>query len=564
MRIPLLSILFLFFVGSLFSEEFEEKARQAEVLAEIRRPQEALSIYYSLLKEAREPWQKQRLLYNIGTVYLKENAWKQALKAYKSVGTPTNPQLEERLAYNTALAYFGYQQELERKSKPSPFLGIQIQKMLGMIRRAQESLGEPPISTHLHQVLLSEKLQLIEALQAQQRLMLSPIEAIAQVDAQSAWMQQWLKIANSSTLSKEEAKMFVDAYLVQDRVRAPLWKVIEEETREIKPSHQNFLKALSNLRFQQAAEYLVQLREEIEKFRKRYLGEEPISELVWEYSRLLADGEIEKESLDSLRENQHQLKGLIELSKESKMPSISYSVIEAHLNDAEASLSSGFDAFERKEFEETRFFLQNAAYLTMAAWEEMNAPLEPTPVITMEAIVKSQKSAIDTFVGGVSLVVSKGVKLTNKMLEVLRESQKVVLMYADGFPEDVVAFQEEHYSSKKSCQGEPWARVLPLFFEGTRAADEALNLIQQQPESFHAIQKSQNYAFENFQEAYSILLNLKNEADQPEKKPTQGSSQKKDDSLPIQDVLQVLRKMDKADRPAEKSQRQIKKVEKPW
>lgn len=137
----------LFFLPSLQAEEaISSLGYHAEVLWEAKEPSEAFLLYKKMLASPLSSWQRARILYNLGTVYLSEQQPTQALSYFKRV-IPTDlslPSFARDLLINEGIAY--WQQSQLTLLHPSSFSFIQREMLLEQSLKVFQEAERSPLA----------------------------------------------------------------------------------------------------------------------------------------------------------------------------------------------------------------------------------------------------------------------------------------------------------------------------------------------------------------------------------------------------------------------------------
>jgi len=103
--LPLL--LFMLSASSLFAQNLDQQAREAEVFVEAEEFERALGLYESLVGGVPPGWQQAALEYNRATTFLLSGKVNEALEVYQELSvSPPFPELAMRIAFNRALGLY--------------------------------------------------------------------------------------------------------------------------------------------------------------------------------------------------------------------------------------------------------------------------------------------------------------------------------------------------------------------------------------------------------------------------------------------------------------------------
>lgn len=105
---------------------------EAKVYIDVEEYSQAREIYQNLLQGTLTPWQRAVVLYDLGTSFLLEKQWDQAIAVLNSVPVDDypSPLLRYRVKYNTILAFIGKAQALTNKPQEAIKILTQAMKVI--------------------------------------------------------------------------------------------------------------------------------------------------------------------------------------------------------------------------------------------------------------------------------------------------------------------------------------------------------------------------------------------------------------------------------------------------
>lgn len=199
-------------------------------------------------------------------------------------------------------------------------------------------------------------------------------------------------------------------------------------------------------------------------------------------------------------------------------------------------------ALESKQIKKAKFYLRTRLYDIDA----LKTPKEPEE--GLKIAIESELRAIDQSIELQDIERDESVQKSDKALVMNRQQETIQL--AAAFVKSVRRYQEKQYKQKGACLISPWKQLLPLFFEGYRAALTAQHYLEK--ENLYSASIKQNEAIHYWQKALSAFSS------------NEGSENREDSAA--QELMQSIVEMqieDAKDNPQDISKKRSE-VERPW
>lgn len=219
--------------------------QQASAYAETQEYSQARELYQQLLQTNLEPWERAVVLFDMGTVWLQEGNWDQAIATLKIVpfaDYPT-PLLRYRGDHNLILAYLGKASAVKSAKKANEFL----QLALNLIPELQQSYCALRVSQGVEECNSEEALSFLKTyIEKQLATVLQQREAVGIDDASfqegASLLLEGIQDALSRTkflqfkeLSKDLQQRYRDFFLKEGQQLLPLWQKLSEKVMQKDP-----------------------------------------------------------------------------------------------------------------------------------------------------------------------------------------------------------------------------------------------------------------------------------------------------------------------------------------
>lgn len=204
-------------------------------------------------------------------------------------------------------------------------------------------------------------------------------------------------------------------------------------------------------------------------------------------------------------------------------------------------------ALEAKETKKAKFYLRTRLYDIDVLVMQPNAH-EELPQEGLKIVIESQQRAIDQNIELEEIERKKLVQKDDKMLVSIRQEETNHL--ASEFVKIVRGYQKKQYEQKGACLRSPWNRLLPLFFEGYRAALTAQQYLEK--ESLYAASIKQNEAIDYWQKALTAFSSHDEEENRQDRSAAE-----------LMQSIVEMQTEDAKDNPQNSAKRKSE-VERPW
>ncbi|WP_154017934.1 hypothetical protein [Candidatus Protochlamydia phocaeensis] len=564
-------ICLLFFAAAAATEDMAQKGQQAQAFAQANDLNQASLMYEDILKQPMPDWQQAIVLYNLGTIKILQQQWENALQYFHRM--PLNavsfPLLIRYLYQNEGAAYLGRAWSLAARS-PDQDLDQQLDFAIQSLRKfkeaaemdcrmqrleeERETLNCQP-SWDLAHMLAHVRSQIDEIKQQQRKQLLQNADLSASALLLSNGLEQLLAHLRPFERNKEDlhSTPYRHYFISQASTLLPLWQRADQYAfspeqlklkNEAEDAYKAALQALEHGNFSQAID---QFQASLAKI-KALSSPSDQERLLMEY-RLLLINEIGIERIQELLKQQKQL-ALEKKEAES-------------LKEANAYLEESLQQLKEKREFLARFFLI-AAYISLEDFlnpSSKNEAQKNNPALFLkQALQQAQQTLWLTRLFNLSEQAGQAVH--DQQLSILRKRQKTVVEQAPLFIEAVLASEKEHFSNAKDrahCQEHPWKEALPLFEEGSQAAQQAQALLSASHlDSFQApLQQEQTVQY--WRQALKILENPPSSESQQQQQqqqqqttpsqPKQSPSSAEKTPKSMNEILRLIQEMQLQDQP---------------
>ncbi len=231
------------------------------------------------------------------------------------------------------------------------------------------------------------------------------------------------------------------------------------------------------------------------------------------------------------------IKNFIDLNDVKNLTSISNAPI----------LLKAQSALEGKQIKKAKFYLRTRLYDIDALVMEKHSP-EELPQEELKIVIESEERAIDQNIELQEIERQEQVQKSDKTLVSIRQQETNRL--AAEFVKTVRRYQEKQYEQRGACLRSPWNQLLPLFFEGYRAALTAQQYLEK--ESLYAASVKQNEAMHYWQKALSAFASN----DEPENRQDSSAAE-------LMQSIVEMQTEDAKDNPQDTSKGRSE-IERPW
>ncbi len=517
--------------------------------------EQARAIYERMLLFPLSDYQEIVIRYNIGTTYLLENSWEQAIKQLNGVNSKLDsiqPMsapwkfLQTRIYRNLALAY--YKKALSISSK-NPLQALKELSQALIVNSQIPVEQMEPLQSEIKRSMAYERTS--RDLNQDEDPLQPFLRLLDGLDNSLEGLQFLARNSMSSQLKSAYSALFLE----EQKAWLPEWKEQEKKIKdgsilqlfqEANKSYLQMMKATQNEDIELALQAANSAETVLDSFLVELAGGNVVKvrleQLINTYQRLLEHRKWSEESVDKINQ-------LYESFKEVE----GYSGFQTELEKSQQGFQDSV-----KMRQDDQIPLANLLAQDGLQWIELALARTLRPVNTLHALttlIQQQRHAENQLKS--YLEIKNSPRFLSKWLEIVIASQAEVMQLANLFSLDVYAEQKVNYQ-KGHCQAIPWATAFPLFDEGRVAAAEANRLLRSS-EKLSQILSIQTKAVQEWEKA---LTEIKNPT-------TQHSSCYKDESKDAGSTSQLesltsLLKMESEDRSPSKPTQIHTGVVKPW
>lgn len=549
--------------------------RQAEAYFEAHEYEKALNLFGKIAQGKLENWQRERLFFNIGTIYLEEGKWQEATEEFAEISVEEGKSnfLMRALKTNQAVLLFreGSTLLLQKDSKledlrKAIFLFrdalIRLQEANDSACMLEEVYGKGTcrITEDIAELNASIKSQLAIALDKYGE----SIIASSSVQDGLPFLLSGVKLAISH-LNFLESKVFDDnlkeKYLMLFTRDIESWGLLWDaqlaQLDQLETAYYYYLdgiEKMKNRKLEESRLDFISSEAYLSDLIRALFGKDPLvnlfQNLLTAYRRALIQVPIQSIALYQIETLQAQVE---EIAKKRA------SEIEK-LSESTVFLKKSMEALKQGKTILTRFFLYEAKEKVVLLIRKKLGD-EKTPEKILTDAIEDEAHAV--ILNRISQELEKN---WDSVLPSLKSSQEEALNTAGSFYSIVLEKQIKEFA--ESCQCKPWNQVIPLFEKGNLAAEEAMKLIKQ-GERPHFAATFQEKAEKYWREA---LEKMKHPDEQKKPKPEKEKKEmpeplekeeKKEES--VQDVMKRLQQMSQDDRrPEPKPAKPREQGARPW
>lgn len=533
----------------------EALARKAEQWMTAGEYRQALDLYQSLLDQSKEPWERAILHYNLGSAYLEQGNWTQALREFDAIDLSKDPapRLARRVHVNRALALTGLVNQKQQTELPQSTFPLEtLDESLDLLTNALTDLeASEAADCQLAQLEgsrdcdvaldLQETRRTIENLMLQLRQQSDAIKAkeLAPIDLIGTLQVSLKRDAKTlSSLSTDAIFPYMD---LQEQQRTPLWQALQklpqlfaplatdyEQLQTARQNHQD--KALS-----QAIDHLVStIPTLIPLLYPENMPAQQLATLSLAYDDALGAA-IDTETLE----------GLSKLTKQAET-GIPGSVQE-QLMRSEKMLQASLSELNLRHDAQARILLTMASVWAKRALET-SLPSENAPEKLLSNAIYTQQLARQVRHAIQTLPAKEASLLPKNLLSGLVELQSTALADAAEFDSIIPSIQRKLYQERK-CETERWQAVLPNVFDGEVAANSALERLKDFPPDLAQAQQTQRQAYLLWATALQRLQEPSSGQAQTSPSEQQQQQAAVGKELSMDEVFRLMQLMQSEDRP---------------
>lgn len=515
MKIFFWTLLFLFHLYSLGSEETSSLSQQAEALWEARDYASASKIYEELLSSSPLDWQQARLSYNLGTIQLSRHQPLEALAFFQKI-TPLKlslPSFGRNLFINEGIAYLQYAETLASAGAPLDQQAPFIEQSLRAFEQAQildcqvqnaEQNKNPPFSCEtslfLDQWIKAARLKLDAVYQQKSQNWIEQADASSLAAFLIQQLQQWMNRFSTFQIEKRpspDQASWLAYFQEQAESLVPLWKALQQkdfsldQKTAVDKSLTSFLSAMQKLKQPHFADALKDWEEAIEGL--KLVAFQDLADMrhaILNYQILLLQN---SPSISSLKNLLAEFESLKEGNAES-----------ASIKEIKHSLRLSLKAQQNHQPLPARFFLLAGFSPTLSL-----LPAEKkSPASLLQQGIDQANRALQLFF--LFEMLPKEASQSFPVNQILGEQQQEILTNTAPFIPTVLKEQEKLFQqggeNNSNCQQIPWNQAIPLYDQGYRALQRSLKVLESPSFDSPLIIALTDQAIKDWQQALKLIL----------------------------------------------------------
>ncbi|NGX41908.1 MAG: hypothetical protein K940chlam7_00182 [Chlamydiae bacterium] len=553
MKRVLLTLFLLHFAAGVAQEEVL-LTRQAEAHFQAKEYDQTIKLFQKLEEEKLAPWRHARLIYNMGTTFLEQESWQDALAEYSAVPyyPKEAPFLSRALMVNIAILQYRQASLLIDQEK---LTFDEYSKAFYLYRNVLRNIRKAEIADCILQALIGKEycqpsddlIELRSAVKRELAIVTKQFgeEKIAESPSKEGipFLLSGVKLALShidfletkkmdSTLKKKYLKLFArdaESWL-------SLWEAQWKKMPELEEAQNQYIEAVTSLQQDRLDESRLALLSSVAtlaELMENLWGIDPVlnllQKLLTSYQRTLDQAPIQTPTLYKLQAEQKHLREVAETTGVSTQ--------ELTLSDEYFSKSLEFARQARSKH--ARFFLEEARQWIRRFLRQKILPEDKTPEEILEDAIQEQSHAL--ILNHLNQEMDREKTETE---ELLQKSQGIALKIVEPFIP--IVLHQEVLEFPERCQRKPWDRVIPLFNQGLQAAMFAHTILGEENATMFAT-AMQEEAVRFWKEALERMRKPEEEEKPPEEKE-EAPPEKKDEETSPQEVLRLLQKMEQEDR----------------
>lgn len=502
---------FLLIVFSLAAEEGLQVVRQANAYFEAKEFDRAYDLYKTLLQGKAAPWQKERILYNLGTILLAKGEYEQALEQYVKIPYLKKgaPYLTRALQTNLAILFYRRASIVKNRSEAFFYLRTALNHVDKAIFAECEL---EKIKNHPDCLIQHDLIELRGAIKNQLAIALDQYGksrvAEAALKEGIPFLMSGINLAESHLdflkilggphlLFDQYLRLFIKDLHSWDI----LWEALEKKLQSLSKPRAEFQKGIQLMEkgeLKKSRSAFLDTESQLSSLMRNLWGNDPYKELLRNllttYQYAFDQIPIQAAALYPLEAKQEQIMKILK-DEHISNEYLEYSdkLLQTSLKFAQA----GKGTLSGYYLEDARQWIKRAL---------RNSTRKPED--TLEDAIDDQQHAL-----ALNHLLKRMSKGEYNPASLLKGAQKFTLKTAEPFIQEVLKEEKKHWP--KVCQCKPWDLAIPLFVQGEEAARLANGLLEQDSASLFAM-RLQEKALEYWKKALFQMLH--SEQSQKEKK----------------------------------------------
>ncbi|MGA8165060.1 MAG: hypothetical protein WB791_08575 [Waddliaceae bacterium] len=534
------------------AQELSSLFRQAEARFQAKDYAQAREIFQTIERENLASWQRARLRYNMGTVWLAEKRWNEALETFSTIpfSPETAPLLSRRLKTNMAAAFF--RQAADMRSQDTltlegysralylyreALINIRAAEEADCILQTMEGKKSCQPSYDLNQWEPAIKTELARTTQA-----------FGEAKIREASLREGLPFLLSDVNRILEHIDFLATITLNDKLKnryrefilhgaeswLPLWDAQEKKNKEVEKPKAFFVEGLTAMENDQPADSrraLSQSAEALSQLIHTLWGMDPsfdlLRELLTFYSRALDQIPLQAGALYQLQTEQEHIQNAME----------SRDIVGEEFSLSDENLTKSLRLLQQGKPVDARFYLEEARQWIYRLLRK--TVVKPKPDEILEHAIQEQSHAL-----ALNRLSQEMTADQEETAQHILQSQENTLGIVAPFLDAVIEMEKEDYPVR--CQDQPWNVTIPLFIQGLLSAEDSKETLEATNKAAEAM-SSQEEAVRYWKEALENMRHPREEEKEEEAPPQEGPAPEPEEA-PVQDVLRLLQQMEREDR----------------
>lgn len=485
----------------LFGQDYQAEVETAKFYWNGPFFDKSLAIYRELQEKALTEDQKIRLAYNIGTTYLAQGDFNQAIQQFNATAEDASPLVVAQIQHNLAIAHarLAFQLQAEGNQEYGALFYhfeqalLAIKKSLAAHCQLQAFLGvspcvEPLALQRFHQEM-EKQLALLRIKEAEDKLLHTSLDnGILKIEKYLEKMAEMIAFMSNEAMDKSLQAKYLALFVANQKELLLFWSQQEQKIEDpatldlLTRAKQHYLamqQAFAHKKWQESDLALKETSADIEMAIQAIFGDallrKRLEELFLSYRSAASSG-FNRDLSKELDKAYLQIQELA--TQGSDLEKAQLRSIQNPLARSKEQLQMAIEFFQAGKDTLGSLFLENAG-----EWVK-EAIFQLAPATSKELLLRII-AAQELCMRLCSFDATRHAAEASSLLRQAKELQSLTLVRANAFIPLVYREQQQQYREKGICQASPWSVALPLFEEGKRAATAASHLLNQQqvPES---------------------------------------------------------------------------------
>lgn len=569
-------LLILIFTTPLMSANHDADEFLANALYETEDYRQSRQIYENLLKGNPPHWEKDALIYNIGSLLIHEKKLEEALVKLKEISHSPNPLVRKRALANIAIIQFFEARNLaEFIGKKDLALSEEYHKGIFLFRESLKTVKEAQKASCDLEIIKGKKtceanfelVELKKMIKEQYALFLEKFvqnqmahlnlnDGIPLLLRSINEAQMDLNFLQNKTLTEKIKKDYQAYYLQREKKRLFYWEILKGRIKESSDEEQklfsesentfkHFIQMMEKENYSEAETSLNQTKKTLNTLMREIFGKEPLAvnlqKLLASYKLAMLQDPLQETTLLGLQNEQKEMKETLTAEKGEV-----FSELKEIFNSAEKNLSIALESLRNSKAIEARMFTEEAQHLIKIMTRQFEPLTRHAAKQILEWGIEDQEWALRLNRLNQQL---DNPNATGDTHALLVESQSFVLKTVHNFAEELIK-QQQHDFENSQCQDRPWDEVVPLFDHGVQDAKQVQELLNQTPPTSRTAIPLQERVIKSWREALQLMIKpkkSKKEEEKPQEQPQAPEPESLSDDK-LNQTLHQLQEMEQDDR----------------